>query len=341
MEAKCIAPEMTVPRLTVIVALLAASCGPSVGVPGGGGGSAPSAPRFAVGVQHVTAASLGRSWHAGCPVSPAGLRLVTASAWGFDGRPYRGRLIVNRDAVPAVSRVMRRLFALHYPIRRMRPVSAYGADDHRSMAADNTSAFNCRFVSGTTRWSQHAYGRAIDLNPLWRTRTSTGITFAAPAAPLRRSARWTPSCLAHDGGNVVRAFAAVGWGGRHWGDAPGLPVLPPPPGRRAAQSSHGPRDGNARIALDSTPSSRAVPVSVPARIDAARLRRRIGPYLLGIALAALASRGLAADRADGDRSRPGRRLSRWACPAGRWCGWPGWTGGWARPGRSPCSRSRG
>ena len=75
--------EMTVPRLPVIVALLAASCGPSVGVPGGGGGSAPSAPRFAVGVQPVTAASLGRSWHPGCPVSPDGLRLVSASAWGF------------------------------------------------------------------------------------------------------------------------------------------------------------------------------------------------------------------------------------------------------------------
>jgi hypothetical protein len=210
---------MTVPRLTVIVALLAASCGPSVGVPGGGGGPAPSAPRFAVGVQHVTAASLGRSWHPGCPVSPAGLRLVTASVWGFDGRPYRGRLIVNRDAVPAVSRVMRRLFALHYPIRRMRPVSAYGADDHRSMAADNTSAFNCRFVSGTTRWSQHAYGRAIDLNPLENPYVD-GDHVSPPRGRRFADRSLHAKGLVHDGGNVVRAFAAVGWGwGGHWGGA--------------------------------------------------------------------------------------------------------------------------
>ena len=48
----------------------------------------------------------------------------------------------------------------------MKLIDAYGADDHRSMNADNTSAFNCRFVAGTSRWSQHAYGRAIDLNPI-------------------------------------------------------------------------------------------------------------------------------------------------------------------------------
>ena len=117
-------------------------------------------------MHRVTAAGLGNSWHAGCPVGPADLRMLRVTAWGFDGKLHRGRLVVHRDAVPAMTRVMRRLFVLHYPIRRMRPVSAYGADDHRSMAADNTSAFNCRFVSGTSRWSQHAYGRAIDLNPL-------------------------------------------------------------------------------------------------------------------------------------------------------------------------------
>ncbi len=210
---------MTVPRLPVIVALLAASCGPSVGVPGGGGGSAPSAPRFAVGVQHVTAVSLGRSWHPGCPVSPDGLRLVSASAWGFDGHPYRGRLIVNRDAVSAVSRALRRLFALHYPIRRMRPVSAYGADDHRSMAADNTSAFNCRFVSGTTRWSQHAYGRAIDLNPLENPYVD-GDHVSPPRGRRFADRSLHVKGLVHDGGNVVRAFAAVGWGwGGDWAGA--------------------------------------------------------------------------------------------------------------------------
>jgi hypothetical protein len=210
---------MTVPRLLLLVPLLAASCAPGVADRGGGAAPPPAKPRFAVDVRPVTAASLGRSWHPGCPVAPSGLRLLSVSAWGFDGHPYRGRLVVNRDAVPAVSRAMRRLFALHYPIRRMRPVSAYGADDHRSMAADNTSAFNCRFVSGTTRWSQHAYGRAIDLNPLENPYVD-GDHVSPPRGRRFADRSLHARGLVHDGGNVVRAFAAVGWGwGGHWSGA--------------------------------------------------------------------------------------------------------------------------
>jgi len=91
----------------------------------------------------------GVSWHRGCPVGFAGLRLLRVSHWGFDGEVYRGRLVVNRDQAAAMLTVMRKLFEQGYPIRQMRLVDAYGADDHRSMAADNTSAFNCRTVAGS------------------------------------------------------------------------------------------------------------------------------------------------------------------------------------------------
>ena len=65
-------------------------------------------------------------------------------------------------------KVMRSLYRHSYPIRaRMRLVDAYGAKSHRSMAADNTSAFNCRFINGQPGvWSQHAYGKAIDIDPV-------------------------------------------------------------------------------------------------------------------------------------------------------------------------------
>src|SRR6266480_796878 len=106
------------------------------------------------------------SWHRGCPVGIDSLRLVTVSRWGFDGRVHDGQLVVGRRQAAAVVRALGSLFAARFPIRRMRPIDAYGGDDHRSMAADNTSAFNCRFVSGTRRWSMHAYGRAVDVNPV-------------------------------------------------------------------------------------------------------------------------------------------------------------------------------
>jgi D-alanyl-D-alanine carboxypeptidase len=159
----------------------------------------------------------GVSWHRGCPVSLADLRLLAVTHWGFDGEVHIGRLVVNRDAARAMLGAMRSLYRLHYPIRQMRLVDAYGAVDDRSMAADNTSAFNCRFVAGTDRWSEHAYGRAIDLNPLENPYvTESGYVSPPAGAPYADRSRHVRG-LIHDGGAVVKAFAAVGWGwGGNW-----------------------------------------------------------------------------------------------------------------------------
>jgi D-alanyl-D-alanine carboxypeptidase len=162
----------------------------------------------------------GRSWHRGCPVALSGLSLVRARHWGFDGRVHTGRLVVARDVAQPVLDVLRRLYAARFPIRRMVPVDAYGASDFRSIEADNTSAFNCRFVDGTTRWSEHSYGRAIDLNPIENPYVTGAGTTSHPAS--RRYLRRSPyrAGMAVEGGVVVRAFDAVGWGwgGRWSGD---------------------------------------------------------------------------------------------------------------------------
>jgi D-alanyl-D-alanine carboxypeptidase len=156
----------------------------------------------------------GISWHPGCPIGFADLRLLTVSHWGFDGRSHHGRLVVHRDHAQGMLRAMRRLYRLRFPIRRMQLVDAYGADDRRSMAADNTSAFNCRTVAGTTRWSEHAYGRAIDVNPVENPYvTGSGYVSPPAGAPFAQRSRRTKG-LIHRRGPVVEAFAAVGW---EWG----------------------------------------------------------------------------------------------------------------------------
>jgi hypothetical protein len=164
----------------------------------------------------LQATMTGVSWRSGCPVGLDELRLVRASHVGFDGRVRTGRLVVHRDVAGDVLTVLRRLYAAHFPIRRMVPVDAYGASDFRSIEADNTSAFNCRYVDGTTRWSEHAYGRAIDLNPIENPYVTSSGTTSHPAS--RPYLRRTPyrAGMAVDGGVVVRAFDAVGWswGGR-------------------------------------------------------------------------------------------------------------------------------
>ena len=162
----------------------------------------------------------GVSWRPGCPVGLDDLRLVRARHWGFDGRVHTGRIVVHRDVAREVATVLGRLYAERFPIRRMVPVDAYGASDFRSIEAGNTSAFNCRYVDGTTRWSEHAYGRAIDLNPIENPYvTSSGTTSHRASRSYLRRTPYRPG-MAVEGGVVVRAFAAVGWrwGGR-WSGA--------------------------------------------------------------------------------------------------------------------------
>ena len=111
-------------------------------------------------------ADLRHSYRAGCPVPPAKLRTVRVSFWDFRGRARVGAIVVARRVATDVVAVFRQLWEARFPLRRLEPVSAYRGSDDASMAADNTSSFNCRFVGGTSRWSMHAYGEAIDVNPV-------------------------------------------------------------------------------------------------------------------------------------------------------------------------------
>ena len=156
----------------------------------------------------------GVSWRSGCPVGLSDLRRLTVSFWGFDGRSHSGTLIVHRSVAGPVVRVLGRLYVARFPIRQMTPVDAYGGDDFRSIEADNTSAFNCRPATGSSHWSEHAYGKAIDLDPLENPYVSGGETsHVASRRYLDRSLR-LPGMI-HPGDVVVRAFAAegCGWGG--------------------------------------------------------------------------------------------------------------------------------
>ena len=154
-------------------------------------------------------------WRPGCPVALSGLRRVTITYVGFDGRAHRGALVVNRSVAAPVARAFGELYAARFAIRRMVPIEAYGGDDFRSIEADNTSAFNCRPATGSSHWSEHAYGRAIDLDPLENPYVSGGRTSHTASRPYLDRARvaWRPGVIT-EGGVVTRAFARIGWG---WG----------------------------------------------------------------------------------------------------------------------------
>jgi len=156
----------------------------------------------------------GSSWHPGCPVPMSGLRYLRVGYWGFDRRRHKGEMVVAASAVPAVREAFARLFAARFPIRRMRLVDDYGASDSRSIDHDNTSAFNCRNVTGGSGWSEHAYGRAIDIDPIENPYVYPGgrVTHAASRPYVDRSRHRRG--MAYPGDVLVRAFTAVRWG---WG----------------------------------------------------------------------------------------------------------------------------
>jgi D-alanyl-D-alanine carboxypeptidase len=181
-----------------------------------------SLPPFHAHVARVTRAELGASWRPGCPVGPAALRTVTVSYVGFDGRAHAGRIVVDRAVTGDVETIFRRLYAARFPIRRMEPVARFGGSDDRSMAADNTSGFNCRYAvaPGPKRWSVHAYGEAIDVNTVENPYLVGGRVLPPAGRPYLDRSRARRG-MAVAGGVLVRAFASVGWlwGGR-WTSSP-------------------------------------------------------------------------------------------------------------------------
>jgi hypothetical protein len=170
----------------------------------------------------VTTAELGKSWHHGCPVGAASLRAVTMTFWGFDHKTHTGTLIVNARVVSAVADAFRQIYAARFPIRQMVPIAAYGGDDNKSMAADNTSGFNCRAAvsNGPKTWSMHAFGEAIDINTVENPYTLDGTVRPPSGKPYTDRSNVRPGMVVR-GSAPTRAFSAVGWGwGGNWSSSP-------------------------------------------------------------------------------------------------------------------------
>ena len=152
-------------------------------------------------------------WRRGCPVGLGALRHVSVPFRTFDGRAGRGAVVVHHSVARDVVEVFRALHRAGFPIRRMQPIQRYDGDDYASIEADNTSAFNCRRATGSSSWSQHASGRAIDLNPLENPYVSGGTTSHPGSVRYLDRSHPRPGMI-REGDVVTRAFDARGW---EWG----------------------------------------------------------------------------------------------------------------------------
>ena len=160
-----------------------------------------------------------RFWQPGCPVPLSHLRLLTVSHWGFDGRVYTGQLVVNRDVAAPLSKVFRRLYEVRFPIRHLRLAHVYGPRRARPDDGDVSGSFVCREAvpspcTGGSRsgsWSNHAYGHAIDLNPVENPYVGCGRVHDPESRPYVDRSRLRKGMVTPA---VVRAFRSIGWG---WG----------------------------------------------------------------------------------------------------------------------------
>lgn len=127
----------------------------------------------------------GKSYGQGCTVARSTLRYIKCLHTTADGHTVMGEMVLNASISKKVLGILRQLYEAHYPIERMRLVDNYGAEDERSMAANNTSGFNFRFVAGSNKVSKHGQGLAVDINPLYnpcRRTSRTGHVIISPAA---------------------------------------------------------------------------------------------------------------------------------------------------------------
>lgn len=131
---------------------------------------------------HVFTRMKGKSFKTGCTVSRESLRYVKVLHWDGNGSVRLGEIVCHRSIADDIVEIFRNLYSAGYPIERMVLIDNYGADDKLSMAANNTSCFNFRHVAGTKVTSNHSYGKAIDINPLYNpfVKTRNGKTSVSP-----------------------------------------------------------------------------------------------------------------------------------------------------------------
>lgn len=161
----------------------------------------------------MTVEKLGHSWHQGCPVGPSDLRLLHVTYRSFEGTDRQGELIVHRAQADRVVRVFASLFAGNYPIRSMISIGDLPEDAEDQPDYDNTSGFHCRYVAGTERWSEHARGLAIDINPFLNPLVQGDYVWPTGATRYVDRTLGEPGMIV-EGGIVTRAFDDVGW---EWG----------------------------------------------------------------------------------------------------------------------------
>src|SRR5262249_30228319 len=183
-----------------------------------------SAQAFHATVRPLSSAQRGaviasKHWYSKCPVALSGLRVLTMTYWGFDHQVHTGQILTNASAVGPLRIVFGKLFDMRFPIHYMSFLNAYGPPSAQPRDEDVTYSFSCRPAvpppcsggTSTGHWSMHAYGEAVDLNPVENPYVGCGQTRDKISVSYMKRTPLRPGMVSPA---VAAAFQSVGWG---WG----------------------------------------------------------------------------------------------------------------------------
>lgn len=161
----------------------------------------------------------GKSYKDNCTIPRGDLRYVRVLHKNLSGETMVGELVCNKAITADLLDIFKKLYAANYPIERMVLIDNYNADDDPSMEANNSSAFNFRFIAGTKKLSNHSTGMAIDINPLYNPyvkRRADGSFYVSPEKGRKYANRSKAfDYKLHNGDLCVKLFKEHGftWGG--------------------------------------------------------------------------------------------------------------------------------
>jgi hypothetical protein len=147
---------------------------------------------------------------AGCPVPLTALRYLNVSFRGFDGRAHTGEIVVAATVASPVVQIFRSLYDVGFPIEQMRLATAADETAHPTGDGNDTVGFACTVVPGSTHFSAHAYGLAIDVNPFQNPEKKGDLVIPELASAYTVRA-WVRPGMLLPGSPAVRAFARAGW----------------------------------------------------------------------------------------------------------------------------------
>ncbi|MDT0202990.1 M15 family metallopeptidase [Nocardioides sp. AE5] len=155
------------------------------------------------------------TWQPGCPVGVDDLAWIRLTFHGFDGERHTGELLVNARVADDIVAVFADLWDAEFPIEQMVIARQTELDAPPTGDGNGTGAFNCRPTTGSSSFSQHAYGLAIDVNAFQNPYQKGDVVLPELAASYLDRANVRPGMILA-GDPVVRAFARIGW---EWGGA--------------------------------------------------------------------------------------------------------------------------